>query len=929
MSASLTQPHASTRHIPCATYRLQFNRNFTFHDATNLLDYLNELGITDCYASPLFKARPESNHGYDVCAFDQLNPNLGGSAGFNVFSAKLKQLHMGLIVDLVPNHMGVDLSNPWFTDVLQNGRQSPFASYFDIDWQPPHSDLHDKIILPILEDHYATVLEAGKLKLVYREGSFSIAYYDKQFPLSPESQKWVLNKQENNAQNPESLVQTINGQVGRANSFDCLHALLQKQHYRLTFWKVGPEEINYRRFFDVNELISVRMELPEVFKASHQLIFDLLEKGQIAGLRIDHPDGLWDPAAYLRRLQEEALHILVDHAEPFDTTQADQNRLTHSKLPLYIVAEKILTGDEMLPDDWLVDGTTGYDFLNLVNGLFVDPGNAARMEHIYREIINGPTDFETMVYECKKNMLKFSMASELIALTHRLKRFAIATRYGLDFTFQELRSTLCEVISAFPVYRTYLNEYSTAPTPVEINQVTEAVETAKKRCPHLDDTILTFIKNSLLLRLPNDLDERGVKLGRTFSLRFQQLTSPVMAKGLEDTAFYKYNRLISLNEVGGSPENFGTGVDEFHKQNILRSERWPHSMLTTATHDTKRGEDVRARINVLSEIPNEWQTAVTRWKNLNANKKTNIHGHPAPYPNDEYLLYQTLIGAWPTDAKDPVEFKSFTERLLNYMFKAIREAKTYTSWNDPDKAYEEAMNKFILQLLDTQSHNPFLHDFTEFQSRISFHGMLNSLSQILLRMTAPGIPDLYQGAELWDLSMVDPDNRRPVDFASRRDRLSSLKVRHNHSGPDTGYFLRKLIEEYQSGEFKMFTIFRTLDFRRKHRALFEKGSYVPLVPKGGHGQHVCSFARILQNDSIVVVTPRLVTSLTKGKNQLPTGDTVWKDTWLPLIHTTPEQSFRDLFTNHVLTVDEREGEPGISMGKILTSFPVALLASMS
>ncbi|MDB6124668.1 MAG: malto-oligosyltrehalose synthase [Pedosphaera sp.] len=932
-----TPQAARGKRVPGATYRLQFNRGFTFRDAAALVEYLHELGITDCYASPLFKARAESTHGYDVCDFNQLNPNLGTREDFDRFTAALQSHGMGLVVDLVPNHMASDLSNGWWFDVLQNGRESRYASHFDIDWQPLKSDMHDKVMIPILEDHYATVLESGKLKLFFEEGAFLIAYYENKFPVTPKSYKSLLqelgdavteektlsrlagNSGDNLSQQQSKLkklheksalfrkglttfLEQFNGKAGSPGSFDRLHNLLQQQHYRLAHWKVGPEEINYRRFFDVNELVSVRMELPEVFQAAHQLIFKLVKDGTVTGLRIDHPDGLWNPQQYLERLRENA--------------------------PLaYVVAEKILTREELLPPNWPVDGTTGYDFLNQVNGLFVQSGNETVFNDIYREFTGSSLDFHSMAYASKKRILEFSLASELNALTHRLKRVAISTRQGLDFTFRQLHAGLAEVIATFPVYRTYITETTHEPSAVEKEQIEAAIADAMARNPKMDHAILNFIKSLLLLRSPTDADDAGKKQSREFVMKFQQLTSPVMAKGLEDTTFYNFNRFVSLNEVGGSPEEFGTSVEKFHQYNLLKQEKWPHSMLSSSTHDTKRAEDVRARINVLSEIPDEWRSAVTRWSKLNADKKTMVNGSPAPHPNDEYLLYQTLVGAWLPEAEILDEQKDFQPRIQAYMYKALRESKAHTSWNDPNPAYENALKEFISKLLDNAPGNAFLKDFRPFQKRIAFFGQFNSLSQILLKMTAPGVPDIYQGTEMLDLSLVDPDNRRPVDFKSRHQLLNELKSRQQ-GGSGSNSSLKELLPEGNIGKAKLFTTYRTLNFRREHRELFEKGNYVPLTATELGREHVCSFARSHQNSWVITVVPRLVVLLNAGEEQLPLGREVWKNSWLFLPQLKPGEKLRNIFTNAIVTVEDRDGQSGAALGDVLADFPVALLTNV-
>jgi (1->4)-alpha-D-glucan 1-alpha-D-glucosylmutase len=773
------------KRVPTATYRLQFNREFTFRDARAILDYLKDLGISDCYASPLFRAGPQSTHGYDICCFGELNPALGGLEGFREFSAAAHERGLGLLLDMVPNHMGSTLTNQWWLDVLKHGPASKYAGFFDIDWNPPTPGLKNKVLLPVLEDHYWKVLGEGKLRVVEEDGEFAIAYHDHRFPIAPESKA----------------------------SLKHLHQLLEEQHYRLAYWRVAPHEINYRRFFDVTELVSLRMERPEVFEATHKPLFELIEEGQVTGLRIDHPDGLWDPKQYFERLQERG--------------------------SIYVVAEKILTGDEPLPEDWPLDGTTGYDFLNCVNGIFVDRRNEAAMTKIYAEFTGCTEDFETIVYASKKKVLDASFQSEINSLAHRLKRIP----QGRDFTLAELRAAVGEMAATFPVYRTYATE-SADP---DRRHIEAAFVKARTKTPALD-----FVRDVLLLRIPE----------REFVMKFQQLTGPVMAKGVEDTAFYNYNRLLSLNEVGGSPETLGVSLEEFHACNIERGKRWPHSLLATATHDTKRGEDLRARLNVLSEIPDEWGQTVMRWR----------QPADAPTANDQYMLYQTLVGGWNGQQE------GFADRICAFMIKAIREAKARTSWIEPNERYERATVDFVKRLL--APNNPWWKEFLEFQSRVAFFGRYNSLSQLLLKMTSPGVPDFYQGTELWDFNLVDPDNRRPVDYKNRGEND------------------------------KLFIMQRALQFRARQPDLFAKGDYVPIGATGEKSRHVCAFARRLAGQQAIVLAPRLAYELCEGKTAPPT----WKGTVLD----TETKGLQNVFTGELVNSNR--------LADILKNFPIALLA---
>jgi (1->4)-alpha-D-glucan 1-alpha-D-glucosylmutase len=779
------------KRVPTATYRLQFNREFTFGQAQEILDYLKDLGIRDCYASPLFRAGAQSTHGYDICCFEELNPSLGGLDGFRQFAAAARERGLGLLLDMVPNHMGSALTNQWWVDVLKHGPGSKYAQFFDIDWDPPTRGLRNKVLLPVLEDHYWQVLKSGKLRVAEENGEFAIAYHDHKFPIAPESKA----------------------------SLKHLHQLLDEQHYRLAYWRIGPHEINYRRFFDVTELVSLRMQRPEVFEATHKLLFQLIDEGLVTGLRIDHPDGLWNPKEYFERLQKRG--------------------------PIYVAAEKILTADEPLPSDWAVDGTTGYDFLNRLNGIFVDQRNESAMTRIYQEVTGCTDDFQSIAYASKKKVLAASFQSEINALAHRLKKLP----RGRDFTLQDLRAAITETAAAFPIYRTYTTE-SDDPDPQYVPAA-------------IDNPALEFVRDVLLLKIPE----------REWVMKFQQLTGPVMAKGLEDTAFYNYNRLLSLNEVGGSPEKFGVSIEEFHRYNIEKQKRWPHSLLATATHDTKRGEDLRARLNVLSEMPHEWREVVSRW----------MQSTSAPTPNDQYLLFQTLVGAW----NDPED--GFVDRVCAFMTKAMHEAKAHTNWTDPNTEYERATLDFVKRLLAAE--NPWWKDFEAFHSRVAFFGRYNSLSQLLLKMTSPGVPDFYQGTELWDFTLVDPDNRRPVDYRVRRELLARLK----ESSPE---------------ESKLFVIWRTLNFRDANLELFEQGAYVPIETTS---KHLCAFAREWRGRRVIVATPRLIYGLCGGKLVAPLGP-VWGDAALQ----TEIKNFENVFTGERVTTNR--------VADILKTFPITLLA---
>jgi (1->4)-alpha-D-glucan 1-alpha-D-glucosylmutase len=914
MSQIARPPDEGKKRIPGATYRLQFHREFTFRDACEIAEYLRDLGITDVYASPLFKAGPNSAHGYDVCDFQQLSPELGGRVEFERFASRLRELGLGLMLDMVPNHMGTDLSNRWWFDLLENGRSSPYGTYFDINWQPAIPGLRDRVLMPILEDHYGAVLESGKLQLIAAEEGPAIEYHGQQFPIAARNADPKSNHAPAEAAHPR-VRQVSNGQPGKPETFDALHELLQSQHYRLAFWKTGSEQINYRRFFDVSSLICLRMERPEVFKAAHQLVFELIREASVTALRIDHPDGLWDPKEYFDRLQSEA------------------------GAPLYVVAEKILSFEERLRPDWKVEGTTGYDFLNQLNGLFVNRANERALERTYREFSGNPRTFGEEVKRSKKRILQECLTSELNALTEGLRQLCARSRYGQDFTWRQLRCALVELVAAFPVYRTYLTEKAAEVAPSERQFIEQAVAEAQEQDPTLDRAVFRFLEDLLLLRFPRDFAEEQKRDALVWLMRFQQLTGPVAAKGVEDTAFYNYNRLLSLNEVGGDPAQFGVSTELFHELNQARASEWPHSLLATATHDTKRGEDVRARLNVLSELPGEWHAALQRWSRLNADKKTPVRGEPAPHPNDEYLLYQTLLGAWPPqpaapgkaglrpDSEGPKGWagQAFCERIGTYLLKAIREAKARTTWTEPNTAYEEASRRFVERLLDPQTSATFLEDFGAFQRRLTFFGQFNSLAQVLLKITAPGVPDFYQGTELWDLNLVDPDNRQPVDYATRRARLRELKEGLERFGAEPRRRMEALLRESATGQVKLFVIAQALACRQRWRSVFDSGEYRPLAVRGPNRDHVCAFARVYEGQAVLTIVPRLVCGLTRGAEAFPTGDTIWRDTFLEIASCGVAGGFRNVLTNERLAAVQSAGSAELAVGRVLALLPVALL----
>jgi (1->4)-alpha-D-glucan 1-alpha-D-glucosylmutase len=964
--------------IPMATYRVQFNRAFKFSDAKAIVAYLQDLGISDCYASPVLKTPADSDNGYDVCDHSQLNPVLGGEDDFEAFTSALSKHGLGLILDIVPNHMGIgEACNAWWMDVLENGPSSSYASYFDIDWHPVNPQLENKVLLPILEDQYGNVLEEGKLRLAYEDGALFIHYYETKLPVGPRTYSSILGhrldqltetlgkdneslqelqsiltaisylppgtevdpeKLEERKREKEiikrriaSLLQTdpqvrgaidtalreFNGTVGESQSFDLLDRLIEAQPYRLAFWRVAGEEINYRRFFDIDKLAAIRVELPEVFQAIHQLIFRFLAEGKATGLRVDHPDGLWEPAAYFRQLQQS---YATQKIPPLHDTLANSNRTSAPLWPLYVVAEKILSKGESLPEDWAVYGTTGYDFLNQVNGIFIEHANREAVDKIYRDFIGKEINFRNLINSTKKMTMLISLASEINSLSHQLDRISERNRHYRDFTLNSLTFAIREVVACLSVYRTY-NDASTG-TVAERDQkyIEAAVEEAKRRNPRTARALFDFVKETMLLRNLEHFRVEDRRQVIDFVMKLQQLTGPVMAKAVEDTAFYVYNRLTSLNEVGGDPEQFGLPLGSFHRQNLTRQRDWPHSMLTTSTHDTKRSEDVRARINVLSEIPVEWEAAVRRWSMLNANKKSEVDAELAPDCNDEYLFYQTLVGACPAESYTPEEFADFRERIGAYMEKAIKEAKVHTSWVNPNEAYDHAVSKFVKEVLVADPENSFLSDFMQFHQRVAYPGMLNSLSQTILKITSPGVPDFYQGTELWDFSLVDPDNRRPVDFSKRIEFLEELKQREKEN---RSALIQDLLAHWVDGKIKLYVTYKGLSFRRSHRSLFEEGNYIPIEAFGGTRDHICAFARQKGQAWALMAVPRLITKLLRGERP-PLGEETWGSSALVLPEDIPE-SWLNILTGEELKVIVSGQRKLLPLASVLQSFPLALL----
>ena len=961
--------------IPTATYRLQFNNTFTFSDAARIVPYLHALGITDCYASSYLKAVPGSLHGYDIVDPTTLNPDLGTEHDFRLFTGSLTQHGMGQILDVVPNHMGIAKScNAWWQDVLENGPSARYAPFFDIDWRPVKAELEGKVLLPILGEQYGTVVENQEIILEYHEGRFFIHYGDYQLPIDPKHSAMILalrlDELINLAQSDDPHVQELqsiltslqhlpdrneadsaqvieryrekeiirrrllrimgesdtvqtfvqenvaiyNGTKGDPKSFDLLDRLLSRQVYRLAYWRVASEEINYRRFFDINELAAVRMEDPAVFLSAHQLILQLLKHGAVSGLRIDHVDGLYDPSTYLGQLQEWAKADLAPRAG-------------ETERPLFLVVEKILTREETLPVRWPVYGTTGYDFLTLVNGLFVNGTHEQAFNRLYARFIGNNLSFEDRVYESKLLIMRASMSSEINVLGYQLNHLSEMNRRFRDFTLNSLIHAIREIIACFPVYRTYVTPDEEPVSDRDRSYIRLAVSMGKRKNPALSGLVFDFVQD-ILLKQAGYHHERERHDQLRFAMKFQQITGSVMAKGAEDTAFYVYNRLASLNEVGGDPLQFGVSIHTFHQRMRQRRAHWPASLCATSTHDTKRSEDVRARINVLSEIPQVWKTRILRWSLLNKGYKTEVDGVLAPDRNEEYLLYQTLIGAWPFQALDDDKYKNFSDRIQAYMAKALKEAKLHTSWVNPNHAYDQAVHDFIERILVRASPNPFLADFLPFQREIAQYGVYNSLSQVLLKIAAPGIPDFYQGTELWDFSLVDPDNRRPVDYVKRADLLADFQsVREG--GSDQRQFVQELLATVSDGRIKLYMTMVGLHYRRAHASLFLSGEYVPLKVEGGKKQHICAFARIYGDQAVVAIIPLLVRGLCQENETFPFGPHVWEDTWVIVPSWRPASRYQNLLTGEILSSTEIESKQCLRLAEILGSCPVALLERMT
>lgn len=923
-----------------ATYRIQFNPSFRFEEGRKIVRYLSELGISHMYASPVFQARKGSPHGYDIVDPTKLNSELGTDKQFDKLIDECHAYEIGWIQDIVPNHMAFDALNRMLMDVLENGKTSEYFNFFDILWNHPDESMRGRILAPFLGNPYGEALEKGEISLTYDINGFSIRYYQHNYPVRFESYHSILDhnidqlKTEMGEEYPDyvkflgllyviknlsatiepthrkdqiefvkkmiwelystnpfirkhldSVIKQFNGIKGQPETFTLLDNLLAEQNFRLSHWRVANQELNYKRFFNINELISIRVQDEDVFKKTHSLIIDWIQQEKIDGLRVDHIDGLYDPGEYLQRLRS-----LSDD--------------------VYIVVEKIMEYDEELPKSWPVQGTSGYDFLNHVNGLFCQKKRQREFTKLYSDFIGQDFNFPKLRYDKKKMIIDRQLTGDLDNLAFLLKRIANKYRHGRDITLNGLRNGMVEILAYFPVYRTYISSWEVDEEDRRIIQ--ETVHKAKAGKPAFETEIL-LIEKFLLLDFFEELTDEERKDCIDFVMKFQRLTGPLMAKGFEDTSMYIFNRLVSLNEVGGDPASFGTSLHQFHSFCSNRIYSNTKAMNASSTHDTKRGEDVRARINVLSEIPREWRLYLKRWETINKKFKLNVDGMAAPDSNEEYLLYQTLLGIFPFDDDKKNEI---IPRMEQYIEKMLREAKTHSSWSMPNIEYENAVKQFMKDILSETDHNMFISDFIPFQRKIAHYGVLNSLSQTLIKMTAPGVPDFYQGTELWDLTLVDPDNRHPVNFVLRQKYLREIITRSNRV--DVFDYIAVLRNKPSDGRIKMFLTYKTLQARKENPLVFVEGEYKQLRVTGKSRDHIIAFAREHGNTTAITIAPRWFTSLVDEKT-FPLGKKVWGDTAVYL----PPPSKR--VWGNALTGETLSKGGRIAVGDILTNYPTALL----
>ena len=928
--------------IPTATYRVQLHKNFNFVQVRSLIPYLAAIGISDLYVSPICQAQSGSTHGYDVTDPTRINPELGSPEDFDDLVEDLHARDMGLIVDIVPNHMAATQENPWWMDVLENGSASEHAAVFDIEWGHRTPSMQEKIVLPVLGEPYGNALEEQRLQLVLTESGLRVEYYGAQYPIDPGTYHEVLSFRLDNllehveATDPalvafgalletaerlpprtaaeweavetrrqesgnikrklwalyksepvirgylDETLRLYNGLRGNPSSFDRLDSLLDRQPYQLAFWQAARERINYRRFFDVAGLIGIRTQDPQVFQATHELVLRWLAEKKVSGLRVDHIDGLYDPLSYMAELQ----------------TRCSRERGE----PVYIVVEKILSGLERLPREWPVCGTTGYDFLGTLNNLFVDPDGLRELTSAYESFIRDDTSFYELAYQQKRRIMEELFAGELRSLGIHLNAIAQCDRHGRDLSPEALNQALLDVTASMPVYRTYTRDF---PARAHDSAVIEdAVARARQRHPALHPACFDFLRKVLLVDFPGNEDVLR------FVLRWQQVTSPVMAKGIEDTTLYLYNRLVSMNDVGGSPEP--VSPEHFHEFNMARQREWRATMNATSTHDTKRSQDVRARINLLSEMAGDWKRLVNRWHR--ANRVFTKSSFPDIDPNGEYLLYQTLLGTWPLDDEITPEYLG---RIKNYLIKAAREAKRHTNWTRPDEEYERGMLEFTMAILKDDPQNRFLPRFRDLARRIAFYGALNSLAQTLLKTVCPGVPDFYQGTTLWDFSLVDPDNRRPAQISARLDLLESLERWNSPAGSEE---LEDLLDCWQDGRVKTYLMARGLRVRKLNADVFDCGEYLGLQGTGLAEQHAVSVARRRGNSWVIAIVPRFPLAFS-ARERWPLGRRPWNGAAVRLPEGAPER------WRNELTGESIQSNGELSVAAALAAFPVALLVA--
>jgi len=938
------------KRLPSATYRVQLNQDFRFADAVKILDYLHELGISDLYVSPVLASRKGSGHGYDVTDPTRINPDLGSEEEFAALQTELQNRGMGLLLDTVPNHMAASAENPWWMDVLENGAQSAFAAFFDIEWHPHSRSLDGRILLPVLGRPFGEALDSGEIKLIFQESRFFFQYFESLFPVAPRSYYAILNHRfdrlkeilgedspafheysgiissvrelagadrrsaesaadrrlrfESSRDRLRSLmtsskeiaafvegnVSDINGKEGEPGSFGFLQRLLAEQNYKLAFWQNLNESINYRRFFTITDLVGIRVEDPVVFEATHGYILRLLSKNPFAGLRVDHIDGLRDPLAYLNKLQERL--------------SSDETKKETSP---YVLVEKILARQESLPEDWPVSGTTGYDYLNEANGLFVEPQGARRIEEIYSTFIGRRQNFADVVYQKKKLVMNTLLGVEMRTLGRHLAELAAQDRYARELNREQLIDALIEVTACLSIYRTYIRSME---LPAHATKyIEEAITEARRRAPNMSAACFDFVREVLLILNPPHVlvDQREARLA--FVMRWQQFTGPIVAKGLEDTALYVYHPLLSLNEVGGNPcPSDAASLEEFCAFLADRQAHWPGSLNASSTHDTKRSEDIRARLNSLSEMPAEWKDHLELWANQNAPHKQQVKGEAVPDRNEEYFLYQTLLGVWPLDRE---ACSTLLKRVQDHIIKATREAMVHTRWTRPNQPHEDALVQFVAKIL-SQDNREFLEDFRQFQKKIAYFGMVNGLSQTLLKIASPGVPDFYQGSELWDLRLVDPDNRGPIDFKKRAAALDSI------AHLDSIQAMQTLVENWHDGCIKLYLIWKAIRFRRDHADLFRDGEFIPLQTAGSYSRNVAAFLRRKESSWALAAVPRWLSQVpTTAEYQFD-----WGDTTLILPANSPAQ-WNSVLTPTQLATAQEAGEPRVMLSNLFQEFPIA------